>query len=322
MPIPIPRVPALCVALIALSPAALAVPPAASNQAALARSFALPALGQTMRAPGGAGAWHWVLDLSNEYVLEQDGDEELLLDGESLRYAFGYGRSWGERGDWQVEVPVLNVEGGFGDDLIEGWHDIFSLPNGGREKAPQDRFLYRYLRDGVRLLEVDDGGTTLGDVLLSAGWQWGEGLMLRGQLKLPTGDEDKLAGGNAGVAAWADYALPFSAGSGASGYLSAGLSINDESDVLADLQNQVIPFGGLGVGYRLFGAFELFAQVYAHTALFEDTEIGALQRPGVQLTLGARHCSASGLCLELSFQEDPAVGVSPDFGLRFAVSSR
>ncbi|MGQ0621360.1 MAG: DUF3187 family protein [Panacagrimonas sp.] len=310
-----------CLAAILISPAGFSSPLANSNQAALARSFALPALGGTAPIPA-AGSWRFALDLSSEYVLDQEGREELLLDGESQHYAFQYGRGWGADFDWSVELPLLHVGGGFMDDLIEGWHDTFSLPNGGREDAPTDRYRYRYLRDGVTVFDVRNGGTRLGDVRLSAGWQLREQLMLRGQLKLPTGDEDRLIGGNVGGAIWADLGLPFPAASGLNGYVSAGLSASEDAKLLGDLQRSLVPFGGLGFAYQAFPALEVISQLYLHAPLSEHTEIDALERPGAQLTLGVRGCFGGGPCLELSFQEDLAVGASPDFGLRFALSTR
>lgn len=316
---------AFCLVAILISPMGLPASLATSNQAALARGFALPSLGEPVPLRSGEGHWRLALDLSSEYVLDQEGAEELLLDGESQHYAFRYQRGWGRDLDWSVELPLLHVGGGFMDELIEGWHETFSLPNGGRQDAPTDRYRYRYVRDGVTRFDVRDGGTRLGDILLSAGRQLREQLMLRGQLKLPTGDEDRLIGGNAGGAVWADLGLPFPKASGVNGYVSAGLSANEEAKLLGELQRRLVPFGGLGFGYTVTPALEVIGQLYLHGPLFEDTEIDALERPGAQLTLGARGCfggGGAGLCLELSFQEDLAVGASPDFGLRFALSSK
>lgn len=313
---------AFCVIVLLAGPASYAASLATTNEAALARSFALPALGHPAPLPAGAGSWRFALDLSTEYVLEQEGGEDLLLDGETLSYSLGYGRGWGERGDWSIEVPVLHVGGGFMDDIIENWHDAFGLPNGGRGDAPSDRYRYRYVRDGVTQLDVREGGTSLGDVRLSAGIQLREGLMLRGQLKLPTGDEDRLTGGNAGAAVWGDLALPFEPRSDWNGYVSAGLSANDKAKVLGDIQSTLIPFAGLGLGYRLLPALEALVQLQLHAPLYDDTELDALQRPGLPLTIGGRSCFQAGPCFELSFQEDLAVGASPDFSLRFAVATR
>lgn len=293
-----------------------------SNQAALARSFALPALGDTTALAAGAGAWRFALDLSSEYVFDQEGGEELLLDGETQGYSLQYRRGGPEGFEWGVEIPLIHAGGGFMDGLIENWHDAFNLPDGGRDAAARDRYRYRYVREGVTVLDLDEGGTRLGDVRLGAGLRLGEALGLRGQLKLPTGEEDRLTGGNWGGALWTELGLPFPRDSGLDGQLSAGLSVNEDAKLLDGLQNTLIPFGGLGLGYQAWSAVEIIGQLYLHAPLYENTEIDALKRPGALLGLGLRGCAARGPCLELSFQEDLAVGASPDFSLHFALSSR
>lgn len=312
--------PALCAALL-VAPCAQAAGLATFNQATLARGFALPALGDAQALPDGETRLRASFDISSEYALERAGGEELLLDGETQRYALRYARG-GSAGEWSIELPLLHVGGGFMDGPIRNWHDAFGLPDGGRDTAPDDRYRFRYLRDGVTQFDRRRGGTRLGDVLLSGGIEWRDGWMLRGQLKLPTGDEARLAGGNLGGAVWADAALPFGASTDWEGYASAGVSANQDADLLGDLQNRVIPFGGAGLAYRLLPSLQVLAQLYAHGPLYHDTGINALQRPGLPLTLGGRWCPGDGPCFELSFQEDLSVAASPDFSLRFAVLTR
>lgn len=305
--------------LMAASPAAFSDSLATSNQATFARAFALPGLGEFAPPPARESHWRLSAEITTEYALDLEAGEQLLIDGETQRYAFAYRQAWGEAFDWGIEIPLLHTGGGFMDSFIEGWHDTFGLPNGGRDSAPQDRRQVRYVRDGVTQFDVRGRDTGLGDVLLSAGWSPAERWMLRSQLKLPTGDEDQLAGGNWGAALWADAALPFDESSAWGGFVSAGVSANEEAAVLASLQNAVIPFGGVGLDVRLLPRLQALVQLYAHAPLYDDTEIDALERPGVQLTFGGRWCFSEAHCLELSFQEDLAVASSPDFSLRFAL---
>lgn len=302
------------------SPAARADSLAATNQAALARAFALPALGRA--APAVDGQWSLAFDIATEFVDKEAGGEALLLDGESQRWALGWRGGIAEGWDIGIEIPLLHVGGGFMDGLVEDWHDLFGLPNGGREDAPQDRYRYAYTRDGVVVLDTEDDGTALGDVRVGIGRALGDGLMLRAELKLPTGDEDRLAGGNFGGALWTDWALPFDAASRWGGFLSAGVSANEKADALESQQNEIVPFGGVGLDLRLLDSLAALAQLYFHAPLYDETEIAALDRPGAMLTLGGRWCAGGGTCVELSFSEDLAVGVSPDFSLRFALRLR
>jgi hypothetical protein len=292
------------------------------NQSTLSRPFALPPLGET--SPETPGAWRVSVDLASEFVEKQSGSEALLLDGESQRYGLRYAGGWGgDRGDWSIELPLLHTGGGFMDGIIEDWHDAFSLPEGGRDDAPRDRYRVQYVRDGVVVLDQESGGTNLGDIELGAGWELRPGLMLRGLLKLPTGDDDELAGGTLGGATWLDWAWPLPEDGRVSGFLSGGVSVNDKADPLESQQETVIPFGGLGLGVRLLPSLQAISQLYAHAPLYDDTGISALERAGLQFTLGGRWCPGAGpTCMELSFQEDFIVASSPDFSLRLALALR
>lgn len=313
-----------------LASIALCLPPVVAagglvttNESALARGFAIPAYGQPDVPASGQDGWIVSADLSSEFEEQEDGGEFLRLDGETQRWTARYRRGIGTGWEASVEVPLLHVGGGFLDSAIENWHDFFGLPQGGRKQAPQDRLSYRYVRDGVTQLAVEDGGTGLGDVRVGVGRALADGLVLRAQLKLPTGEEDLLGGGNVGGAAWLDWALPLPAGSGFSGFLSGGVSGQEHADALPSrMQNDIIPFGGVGLAVRVFDGVEILAQLEAHAPLFDHTEMDALKRAGLQFVLGTRWCLSDTHCLELSFQEDPVVASSPDFSLRLAFVGR
>lgn len=304
----------LLTALACLSPLpALATPFTTFNQAALSQGFALPAVGEATVLDVGASRSLWTLDLTSEYHEDQAGTESLTLDGETARLAWRYMQG-ADGWEWGFELPVVHVGGGFMDSFIEGWHDFFGLPNGGRELAPQDRYQYRYERDGSVVLDRTEEGWALGDVRLSAGWALSDSLALRGELKLPTGDEDKLTGGVLGGAVWGDWALPFDEASDWSGFLSLGLSARQKGDVLEDQQNTLIPFGGAGLFWRAISQLELGAQYVMHGALYDDTEIDALKKAGGQLVFGGRWLG-DGWSLDLAVQEDIITNSSPDFSI-------
>lgn len=318
------------IASICALAAGLGLPPLAAfaagiatfNESALSRGFALPEVGEPdVKAEGQAG-WSFSLDLTNEFdeeTSDEDHDEALRLDGETQRWTARYRRGFGSGWEASVDVPLLHAGSGGLDSAIENWHDTFGLPDGGRDDAPRNRFDYRYVRDGVTRLAVTHGDTGLGDIRLGAGRALTDTLVARAQLKLPTGDEDILGGGNTGGAAWVDWALPMPSGSGIEGFLSGGVSAQSKADAMPhSMQNTVIPFGAVGLGAQVFSSFRILTQFYLHAPLFDDTEIDALKRPGLQFVLGGRWCFTEGRCLELAFQEDPIVASSPDFSLHFA----
>lgn len=306
------------VAGMALLPvAAFAAAFQTTHSGALAQSFAFPALGEVRVLGPDERTTQWRFDLTNEYVADANARETLTVDGEraALSGRVRFGRDGWE---WGLEVPLVHVGGGFLDRFIEDWHEAFQLPNAGRERAPQDRYRYRYERDGQVLLNATETGWALGDVRIEGGMAMGGSATLRAQIKLPTGDEERLSGGNLGGAVWADWALPFAPGSALSGFASAGISANDKGDLLPAQQRRYLPFGGAGLFYRPLERLSLGTQVSAQAPLYQDSELDALDRPSVQLTFGGRW-HAAGWSADLAVQEDLVTESSPDFSIHLGL---
>ena len=317
--------PALLCAALLLSPAAFAADAASAvpfvfgtfNQAALARFAPLP----TPQADSTDSGWRVTLDWTNEYVADQSGGETLLLDGESLRLGLG-GRI--RRGAWLfgAELPLLFTGGGSLDNVIENWHDWFSLPNAGREQRPRGKYAYRYGDSGGAVLDVDQGHDGLGDARLFAARCGDGGGCWRAMLQLPTGDADHLMGGGLGLAAWYEQAFAFSALGSWSGSLAAGVSGVHGDGPLDDRQRHFIPFGWASLGYAITPALGVGAQFYLHAPLYDDSDLDALSRAGGQLAFGFRYRTASGVSTWLGMQEDVVTESSPDFSIHIAADFR
>jgi len=288
------------------------------NEASLARAFDLPSLGAPQVLAAGSRAWSLSWDLANEYTADSNARESVLLDGESqllrLRWRQGLGRGL----EWGLELPWVFRGGGFLDGPIESWHQLWGLPNGGREQTPQNRYRFQYAADGKTLLDVQDGGNGIGDLRVSAGWQLAPRWALRANLQTPTGDDSSLEGGAWGAAAWLETALPFAAGSRWTGFVSTGGSWHEPDGPLATLQHRLVGLAGGGLGLRLAERWQLMGQLYAHTSLYEGSSLAPL-REALQASLGLRHTLHSGVRVELAFQEDPITQSSPDFALHLSL---
>jgi len=131
------------------------------------------------------------------------GDEGIFqLDAEVYRTAITLRRGIGRRLQLELLIPVLAFQGGFADGIIEDFHDAFGFGQSGRLGVPRDGYLvYVRRRDGELL--VDRSPTAgLGDLVLGAKLdlrrQPGPLLLaLQGQVKLPTGDQERLYGSGA-----------------------------------------------------------------------------------------------------------------------------
>jgi hypothetical protein len=312
----------LCIVLSSavLSIAARAAP-ISMNESALARGFALPALGELSIPETGQYSRQFDMDLINEFFLGENAAEQMEVDGETVRLAwhFLYGMAPG----WNVGVtlPYYIVGGGFLDSSIEGWHRAFGLPNANREARPHNQINYNYTRDGTTLLDMHNSGQGIGDVRVESGHALREGLALRAQLKLPTGRTNLLLGNKAwGGALWLDYALPFDIASRFEGYASAGLDYTGKGDVLPELQRNFVPFGGVGLSCRLFSQLSAEMQWAVHGPLYKDSEMPPLKRFGAPLSFGVNYKFSPQTELDVLVQEDTSVYGSPDFVLHFAVA--
>jgi hypothetical protein len=277
------------------------------NQGALARFAPLPA---PEAATPGAGT-RVALDWTSENLLSESGDEQIRLDGESLRLGLQYRTQWAGT-LWSFELPLLLTGGGVLDSGIENWHDWFGLPNGGREQIPRNEYRYLYVRNGQAVFDIDGGDSAIGDLRLGAA-RCGESGCLRAMLQLPTADADRLLGGGLGAALWYERGYALDAARRLTGAIAAGTGIVRADGPLQDQQRSVLPFGWLSLGYALTARIDAGAQFYLHAPLYDDSALDGLSRAGGQLVFGFRYRSVSGAQWRAGIQEDVITESSPDF---------
>lgn len=261
-------------------------------------------------------------DLANHYRLSRRGDEVLILDGETWRNSIslrhGFGRGWTAG----VEIPYYQQSGGMLDDLIDGWHSVFGMPDGGRNSRAEDQLIFLLADEAGPFFALDRRARGIGDVQLSIGRSIGRdrGFLLSGSLKLPTGQEELLAG--SGSTDWSvtllrskqtalgDKPAAFFWGAGAIG-------IGEPELIEYDTRSAAFlgMFGGSLKPWPRLG-FKLQADI--HSALY-DSRLNELGDPGVQVTLGGwREIGAAGV-FEFAVNEDLAVSTSPDVVLHLTL---
>lgn len=294
----------------------------AYNQNTLARGFALPVIGQSSVLGASQSMFAADYDLTTEYYNDSKGAETIIVDGETSGFALSWRQGIGHGVELTARLPVLIVGGGFMDHFVEEWHKTFGLPNGNRELAQNNQRQITYTNNGNLVLDERKSGTTLGDIQLGAGLKLCEGAALRAMVKLPTGSDSKLTGGNWGGAVWGDFAFPFNKGSSWDGFTSIGATLAQKADALHDQQRTAAVFGGVGLGYFVTKNFELRSQLYAHSPLFKNTELPGLKKPGLQLTLGGSYRWSPKVSMDVFFQEDPVTYSSPDFSFHVGLTVR
>nr|WP_320132933.1 DUF3187 family protein [uncultured Holophaga sp.] len=304
------RLPGLCLLLAALPLAA--VEPAffqTRNQGPLAVLYGVPTPGALGVLAPGRSEGSVRLDWSNSYALDSNGGDDLELDGETLRATLAWRRGLAPGLEVGLELPVSGSGGGVMDGFIEGYHRVFGLPGKDRALRPQRAYRVRYAKGGQALLDRSQGSTGLGDLCLNAGWQV-SGLTLRGSLKLPTGDPDRLLGsGSTDLALW----LVGGAASGRWAFAwSGGLLAMSRGELLPEQQRRLAGFGSLALGWAASSRLALRAQLDGQTPLYGDSELRELRLPAVQLTLGGSWTLGHQRVLDLGLSEDLVVNTSPD----------
>ncbi|SNB47533.1 DUF3187 family protein [Geobacter sp. DSM 9736] len=299
-----------------------------SNQSPIVQIFGLPAAESAILSPVGKGKGTLILDIANNFSVNRQGAEEILLDGESYRTTLALRYGIADRLEAGLDVPVVGHAGGIFDSFIEGWHEFFSLPEGGRKDEPRDRVLYRYQRGGENRLLNADSSFGIGDIRISGAWQLyndrqqnPRAVALRGSLKLPTGESGRLHGsGSTDFSLWLtgsdDYALAFGH---ATLFGAAGGMVMTGGDILPGQQRKIAGFGSLGAGWSPLDWIAFKAQLSGHTPFFRGSGLRELSSAALQLLIGGTLAFSERISLDIGVSEDVAVGTSPDIALHLAL---
>ena len=253
--------------------------------------------------------------IASHYVTDTGSLEGLNLDGESLRFALEVRYGLADNWDIQLELPWMEHSGGHLDSLIEDWHSLWGMSDGGRSDAPRNQLDYRYGGPDGSFALLDDASGA-GDITVSLNHAFYTDDKAAASLalgyKFATGEEDDFLGSGAedvflalrfsGVHL-ADLPLSWH---GQLGYLRAG-----DSDVLGAAQEKDLWFAGLAVDWAVADTVSLIAQLDMHAAPL-DSDLTALGDDAVLLTLGVRWQFARRWSLGLNFVEDARVETAPD----------
>lgn len=264
------------------------------------------------------------MDVSSNFTDAEQANELIVLDGESYRFTLrgvlGLGNGW-ETG---IEAPVIRHSGGFLDAFIVDWHDLFGLPQLGRDQVANGQLRYQYRRGNTTRINVNSSDTGLGDIVLFAGrkLRFGQRSALRMQIKLPTGEADRLFGSGGtdlALALQSDYAVAhtwqFYGGVGGA-YLGRG-------DVLPELQQNWVAFGNVGIVWQPLERLALQLQLAGQTSIYKDTALHQLSDTAIQTTLGGTLKIAGQWYLDLGVTEDElAYDVSPDVSFHLRLRYR
>ena len=307
-----------------ISAQAAAEPFPARDLNPLLAGFGLPS---ALPARLASDSWSLATDLNwaSTALTQRSGTQQLIVDAEIREARLTIGRSWSNGFAAQLELPYRYTGGGVLDDAIDSWHDFFGLPEGERATMRADRIRVAYARDGEVLLDADSSAEGLGDLSLDFGRTLlattSSAAALWLSIKLPTGDADRFTGSGAtdvSLAIAGDHRL----GEDWSVFGQASVTWLGDGDRLPAQQSDVAWSGFAGVAWHAWRGLHLKAQVDAHSAVFDDTDLAFLG-DALVFTVGGDYRFASGWRLDLAVSEDIAVESASDvvfvFGLKKAL---
>lgn len=243
--------------------------------------------------------------------------ESLTLDGETWRTNISLAAAVTDKTELSVSIPYIRHSAGYMDDLIYDWHDLFGMPQGERTEDSNDNFDIQYIYAGKSQARLASPSSGIGDIRLKYLYKlpaFNREFILQSELKLPTGDSEKLTGsGGTDLSMGFMYNDPVSlqnqdinlwAGSGAT-YLS------DADGSLSGRQKNLVWSARAGMGWSLNKSVALKTQLDTHSTVYQSgtDELG---KAALMLTLGGDIHFSSHYRLELSAVEDLITESSPD----------
>ena len=294
------------------------------NQLPLKQIFGLPSLDNSPLTKSGQWRMNVIAKLSNTYNLSSIANEQTTTDAETFRGSLIV--SYGLRNNWQVgiEVPYVSHDSGFLDDFIYDWHDFFSMPQNGRTKDNSDQFKISYLSNSGTSFEMPDSGSGLGDIRINGAYTrpWNNrALVFSTELKLPTGDFDKLTGSggfdfSVGLTLNDPYSLEKYRITMYGGL--AGIYLGDMDGALYEVQNNFAIAGRAGIGWQATKLIQLKLQLDAQSALY-DSDLEEMGDPAFQLVMGGSLTFTDSVYLDISVAEDISPSTAADVAFQLAL---
>lgn len=257
-----------------------------------------------------------IFELSSSGLHDQIFDLEQMTTGVTLRYGVSPGLEVGTRLGFQT------TWGGFLDPVINGFHEAFGLPNGGRERVGDNE--YRVLLDGLApRVRFRLSSRTFGpeDARLFAKWrilgsrEESNAVSVRGTFRLATGPVD-AGRANGALAVLGRYSADRVHVHAALG----GTTLNAPEE-LSPIVSGAAAFFTVGLEGNLTRRLSLIGQYTGASRYVGGFEDGELDHMAAALAFGFRGVAGSDWTWEFSFAEDvPPDSPTVDFTVDLEVS--
>ena len=220
-------------------------------------------------------------------------------------------------GNWSVftQLPFISTQGGFLDQTIDEFHQLFDLPRGKRITQKNNQVHYYYKNNGRVLVDQQSSFSGIGDMSLSALYPLyhdaGAALSLALGINIPLNNHHTLLNSQSiELATWLSYSTIEE--SKLAYFFSIGNVQTTSKGSLQDLTKHSVWFAQTGVKYKFKKDYALQLQFDFHESFLKQTEIKSLDR-SIQLQTGIKVDSFwDNASLNLFFSEDILVQSAPD----------
>lgn len=269
-----------------------------------------------------SGRWSSSLIITNTTNIQNNGatgsaNESIYLDYEAWRLNLSYQHGLSDNWNLKIDLPIVHQSGGILDAGIDSWHQFFGLPRGQRPQVEHDQYDIHYSIGSMSNVSLTENSTSLGDLQLAVAHSLVDNtdtrLSLWANLKLPTGDEDKLSGsGTTDISAW--LALNQRLSQRWLMNLNGGAIILGKDDYKGIPLSDYAFYGHAMLGWTLTDSLSLKAQLQGHSSYYDQSQLDILGDT-VLLTFGAAIKISQCQHLDLAFTEDIKVDSSPDISM-------
>ena len=300
-------------------------PLAVRNLSPATQIYGLPrALGAASR-PGRAAA-SLIVEHANNFTGRAAGNVRAVFDGSTTVASLAFRGALPARLEWGIEIPYVHHSGGFTDGLIEGFHDLFGLPDGARDGTSRGALNYRVDYAGDPVIAVGSAGGDLGDLRGWLGMRLGGSdreVIARAMVKAPTGSIDELSGSGAtDVSLWLEMVDRRTlSGAGVTVTLMGGVSRLGDGDLAELGQQELVYVGHLGLHWPVTDRLILRGQLDAHSDVI-DSEVRQFAQSAVLGTLGGTLALSGRSWLDLGLVEDLTGGSAPDVVFLLTLGAR
>lgn len=234
-------------------------------------------------------------------------------------------RGLGRGVELEIVLPFVSFGGGVLDSIVESAHRTLGFDQEGRSGISRNGILVYSRGSGTDLLIQEYQGLSLGDLELAARFRIGADRgrtqwAVRTKLKLPTGDEDRLAS-SGGVDLGAQLALTrhFAA---ATVHAGVGFAYLAPHGTLG-ARSQTAYSGTAAWERRVGDKTAVLAQLSVAQSPFKDLDFRELGKTALSLTVAARRAVASGSVLVVGLTENfGSFDNSSDVAIHLGVSHR